>query len=231
MAKRPVFVPIKTPTALFEEVYVEFEWSPGFAPSQKKKNIESMHCAAKRQGLWPVLEVSTKSEEPLGQRLSAFNLRLCTSAGAITIESAYQGSKVFAGGGPYVDLYEAESRAAKKDPRTRSSGPLVGFSFFGDDWPTEPVNAFYDWLYMSALRPHQEYLKRLFAYKGFTDVEFNPERSVNCQARTCAILVSLLRLEILDDALASKETFLRTIARGASPTVRPPDLVQKQLRL
>jgi hypothetical protein len=36
-------------------------------PSQKKKNIVELHEAAARAGYAPVLEVSTKSEEKVGQ--------------------------------------------------------------------------------------------------------------------------------------------------------------------
>ena len=59
------------------------------------------------------LEVSTKSNEKLGQRLSAFNLKIDTKIGEITIESAFQGSKVFEHGGPYTDIYKKDSRDAK----------------------------------------------------------------------------------------------------------------------
>jgi hypothetical protein len=53
---------------------------------------------------------------------------------------------------------------------------------------------FYDWLYLSALYEHREGLRNhIFHYAGFTDIEFNPERSINCQARSCVLLVSLMK--------------------------------------
>lgn len=76
------------------------------------------------------------------------------------------------------------------------------------------MTAFYDWLYLSALQTHQEFLKRLFAYKGFTDIEFNPERSINCQARSCALLVALLRLDSLNEALRSQQDFIEATSSG-----------------
>ena len=117
MASRPVFTALGDPSHLVREIPVQFAWNPGFAPVQKKKNIVAMHEAAKSRGLTPLLEVSTKSEEKLGQRLSAFNLKIQTEIGEISIESAYQGSKVFKAGGPFTDIYAKDSRSAKKDER------------------------------------------------------------------------------------------------------------------
>lgn len=229
MASRPVFTAMGDPAHLVKEVAVDFSWNPGFAPVQKKKNISAMHEAARKKGLFPLLEVSTKSEEKLGQRLSAFNLRINTEAGEISIESAYQGSKVFKAGGPYTDIYEMDSRSAKRDERLKNSGDLIGFNFFGQKWPLIPKTAFYDWLYLSALLPHKDYLRRLFDYAGFTDIEFNPEKSINCQARTCALLISLLRLDCLDDALRSQSDFIAMVATDSFNQRHSTDLRQKVL--
>lgn len=211
---------------LVEETPVDFAWNPGFAPVQKKKNVEALHRAAQVRGLSPLLEVSTKSEELLGQRLSAFNLKVSTEAGEISIESAYQGSKVFKLGGPYTDIYRMDSWSAKKDQRLKNSGPLIGFDFFGQKWPLIPKTAFYDWLYLSALAPHQEFLKRLFLYEGFTDIEFNPEKSINCQARTCALLVSLIKLDALSAALRSQADFISIVASDSFKQAHSADLRQ-----
>ncbi len=180
-------------------------------------------------GLFPLLEVSTKSEEKLGQRLSAFNLKVSTTIGDISIESAYQGSKVFKAGGPFTDIYGMDSRSAKQDERLKNSGPLLGFDYFGQKWPLIPKTAFYDWLYLSALEPHQEFLKRLFDYKGFTDIEFNPDKSINCQARTCALLVSLLKLGALNDALRSQGDFIAVVASDSFNQAHSADLRQRVL--
>ena len=57
------------------ETAVEFTWFAGMAISQKQKSIQSLHEAAKRRlGDVPILEISSKSPDPLGVRLSAFNL-------------------------------------------------------------------------------------------------------------------------------------------------------------
>jgi hypothetical protein len=229
MVKRPVFVPLIKHDHLVDEVEVEFSWSPGLAPAQKKKNIIAFHKSAEEKGLYPLLEVSTKSDELLGQRLSAFNLKIKTDDGDISIESAFQGSKVFEEGGPYTDLYKKDSRKAKKDTRIRTSGKLIGFNFMRIDWPLIPKTAFYDWLYLKALQSHQEYLQKLFKYKGFTDIEFNPKKSINCQARTCALLVSLMKLDFLDYALSSQNTFINIIKTDSLQKNHSSDLRQGRL--
>ncbi|MCE5991361.1 hypothetical protein LVV80_04940 [Pseudomonas sp. KCA11] len=229
MASRPVFSAVGTPEHLVHETLVSFSWNPGFASVQKKKNVTAMHAAAKSQGLFPLLEVSTKSELELGRRLSAFSLKIHTEIGEISLESAFQGSKVFEGGGPYVDIYEGDAWAAKKDERLKTSGALVGFNFFGQEWPLVPKTAFYDWLYLSALQPHQEFLKRLEYFRGFTDIEFNPQRSINCQARTCALLVSLIKLNALDDALRTQGDFIAVVASDSFKQNHSADLKQSLL--
>ena len=229
MAKRPVFIPFFKYDHLVDEIDVDFKWSPGFAPVQKRKNVFALHNAAKMRGLFPLLEVSTKSDELLGRRLSAFSLTIETEIGPVSIESVYQGSKVFEKGGPYRDLYEKDSRQAKKDPRVRESGRLTGFNYFGQNWPLVPKTAFYDWLYLNALQPHKIYLEKLFKYKGFTDIEFNPQKSINCQARTCALLVSLLKLSCLDYALTSQRIFIDIVSTDSLRKNHSLDLQQRQL--
>jgi hypothetical protein len=207
MAERPVFVPVEQGSRLVDEVPIVFEWNPGMAPSQKKKNVEALHRAAEKRGLTPLLEISSKSEREVGRKLSAFSLEIDLGDVRTTIESAYQGSKVFERGGPYVDLFYSTSRDAKKDLRLKESGKLTGFRFQGEDFPLSPTTAFYDWLYISALFPHRDWLKRLQRCAGFTDIEFNPERSLNCQARSIATFISLEKRNLLDRAMLSFENF------------------------
>ncbi|MCY4210730.1 MAG: hypothetical protein OXE97_06775 [Gammaproteobacteria bacterium] len=230
MAKRPVFFSNGRERLVKEEL-VDFRWNPGFAPIQKKKNVSALHEAAEKKGFSPLLEISTKSEETLGQRLSAFNLKIATDIGEISLEAAYQGSKVFASGGPYTDIYRKDGRGAKKDIRVRTSGELVCFKFFEDEWPLEPKTAFYDWLYITALEPYQEFLRRLFDYKGFTDIEFNPGKSINCQARACALLVSLLKFGLLNEALLSQRDFIDITSSDSVEKNHPTESQQRNLPL
>ena len=230
MAIRPVFIPAPDKSRLVEERDIEFHWHKGMAPSQKKKNVAELHQSAAQRGLSPLLEVSTKSDELLGQRLSAFNLKVELDNGTtIPLESAFQGSKVFERGGPYHDIYGLDGRSAKRDDRIASSGPLVGFNFEGLELGLEPKTAFYDWLYLRSIYPHREFLKRLQKYKGFTDIEFNPERSINCQARSCATFVALDLLDLLDDAMRSTNRFIELLQPGA--LLQPHSFADRQSAL
>jgi len=212
MANRPVFV-TSTDKYLVEEHSIEFKFFNGFSVSQKQKSIASLHEAFAKVSSKKILEVSTKADSKLGWALSAFNLQVDFKEGrTISMECAFQGSKVFENGMQYSDLYYGESLAAKKDPRIRTSGNLKCFTYAGEEWGLEPKTAFYDWLYMSALfRHHPDIIEQLLEYEAFTDIEFNPKRSINCQARTCAMLVSLVRLGKLEEALSSPKRFIEVV--------------------
>lgn len=191
MATRPVFVPEMGGKSLVSEIPIDFKWNPGMAPSQKKKNIVALHEAAKQRGLYQLLEISSKSEEEVGRRLSAFSLKLDVGETNAYLECVYQASKVFREGGPYLDLLFVSPREAKKDPRLRNSGDLIRFELEGKHFPLSPKSAFYDWLYIKALVPHLDWIRKRVPYRGFTDIEFNPKRSINCQARAFAELIAL----------------------------------------
>jgi hypothetical protein len=215
MAERPVFVPRCEGSLLVDEVPVAFTWHRGMAPSQKRKNIAALHSMAAQRGLAPLLEISSKSESELGRRLSAFRLTCDVEGREATVECVFQGSKVFEHGGPFHDLYWMDSRIARNDVRLKESGRLIGFRMGGKDYPLSPTTVFYDWLYFNALLPHQKWLTRLHQCAGFTDIEFNPERSLNCQARSCAIFVSLHKRGLLNRAEQSFDVF-RTMMQSAS---------------
>ena len=193
MAKRPIFLSTNNHNKLFEEREIEFKFYNGFSPTQKAKSIKSLHESAKRSGIENILEVSTKSSSKLGWKLSAFNLKVDFEDREISLESAFQGSKVFEGNIQYKDLYDKKSIEAKKDIRLKNSGEIIGFNFQGEFWENEPKTAFYDWLYINALNKRDDIKEELLEYSAFSDIEFNPKKSINCQARSCAIFVSLVR--------------------------------------
>jgi hypothetical protein len=234
MAERPIFIPVVDGPTLVSTRYIEFHWFAGMAPSQKQKSVDSLHAAAiKQPGISKVLEVSSKSREELGVALSAFNLTFTTLRHnrTFSVECAYQSSKVFENGGPYTDLLGMTSREAKKDERLRESGRLIGFRFFGTDWGLEPQTAFYDWLYINALKKHPRVTEQLLEYSAFTDIEFNPERAINCQAYSVALYISLHRRRLLEEATSSKESFLETVRAAAISNARQDETVQAGFRL
>ena len=214
MAERPVFIPVDEGNQLVSEKNISFSWHPGMAPSQKKKNISELHESAKKLGITPILEVSTKSEEKLGFLLSAFNLKVAMrNSSIITLESAFQGSKCFQDGGPYNDLYGKTGSEIKKDERIKNSGDLSGFSFDGQEWELEPRTSFYDWLYIQAVYRQSNLGQNLENYNAFSDIEFNPRKSFNCQARSCALYVSLMKRQILENVIGDRRLFLEILGR------------------
>ena len=163
-----------------------------------------------------VLEISNASSEKIGKALSAFNLRLRSKElsekfgiDSATIECIFQGSKVFEQGGPYDDLYTKTSLEAKKDPRLRNSGRLVGFSFMGRGFPTTPKTAFYDWLYHCALFQNKDLWEQARKYDAFTDVMFDPDRSLNCQAAALARINTMFRNGKLDNGMLRFDDFVK----------------------
>ena len=146
-----------------------------------------------------ILEISTKSKEILGQRLSAFNLELVDGIVSCTVESAYQGSKIFELGGPFTEIYNFSSVEAKQDPRLLTSGKLVGFEYNSHRFAVRDNPNFYDYLYIKAL-VNSKNLVELNSFDVFTDFAFSTNfsspkgSSRNCQARSFAIFIGLSRV-------------------------------------
>jgi hypothetical protein len=201
MASRLCFIstPVES-SSLFQEIEVDFDYFPGFSLSQKQKSVDSLHCSinAAFPGL-KLLEVSTKSKNSLGNMLSAFHLKLShpVCGNEYPLENVFQSSKLFENGKQYLDLLNIHPGKAKKDLRLRNSGKLVGFRFNDIEWPLDPPSMFYDWLYIEAVRNKEDLLNELKEYDAFTDIEFNHHKSLNCQARSAAVVVSLLRKSML----------------------------------
>lgn len=197
MAKRKTFV--VSLNDIFEEKEIDFVFYSGFSITQKQKSIESLHNAIKE--LYydaEILEISSKSPIELGRKLSAFNLKL----DGIALENIFQSSKVFEYGGPYEDLLSKTPIEAKKDPRIKDSGRIIGFKYQGINYPTIPKTLFDDWIYCQALYSDKELMSSIINYDFFTDIEFNHEKSLNCQARSAAIFVSLYQKGLLEECLA-----------------------------
>lgn len=171
----------------------DFEWNGGFAVSQKQKNIAALHNAIMKKRGENALEISTKSLDEMGRSLSAFNLRL----DGVLLECVFQSSKVFEKGGPYRDLLDVSPKEAKRDERLKTSGKLTAFEYGSQRWDLEPKTAFYDYIYVkSALSTFTvgQLRETLDQYVWFTDIEFNPNKSINSQARSVALLKALITL-------------------------------------
>lgn len=232
VASRPIFAPSSSGKLLVETHYVSFEWFPGMAKTQAQKSIMSLHENAKRQfNFSKVLEISSKSLDDLGVSLSAFNLMIRTPRGdEYSLECAYQSAKVFERGGPFKDLRHMRSIDAKRDARLLQHGNLVKFSIYGVDWALQPRTAFYDWLYINALHRHPELVEQVLNYRAFSDIAFNPERSINCQAYAAALYVSMHDRGLLtSDVLKDKEAYLAVVDTGMVSNAHENTAVQKRI--
>jgi len=212
MANRIFFLSRPSGDLVYEEISIEFKYYPGFALSQKQRSVKDMHDSIlKLNPSMKVLEISTKSDNPLGARLSAFNLKYIDNVTGREhpIENVFQSSKVFMNGGPFRDLLNRHPGEAKRDLRLKESGPLIEFNLDGVVWDVEPKSMFYDWIYIFSLSKNKELSDMIMKYNAFTDIEFNPKRSLNCQARSAAIFVGLVNRGILEDVLNDKDKFAK----------------------
>lgn len=221
MATRPIFMPNYQKISnndiaidnLVQIKNIDFTWQSGLSITDKQKSIASLHENAKKiDGVNHVLEISTRSTEKLGVALSAFNLKIRTTKNnEIPVECIYQSSKLFQGNIQYLDLLHKSPAEAKKDERLKSSGEIIAFRPFGKqekEWNVNPISAFYNWIYINALMQHSEYHKQLLNYQAFTDIEFNPKKSLNCQAYATALFCSLYKNELLDEIMQTPQRFL-----------------------
>ena len=208
MAHRPVFLPLYHGPRLVEERIFSIKWAPGFSETQKRKNIHSLHSQARLHGIRRVLEISSKSDTRVGKRLSAFSLKIHLEEGTFPLESVYQGSKVFQQSGPFTQIFEMAPRDAKKYIRSLECGTLTEFRLSGQSYPLSPKNAFYDWLYIRSIRDHADWIEKNVDYDAFTDIEFNPIKQVNCQARAFSEYLSLMKRGILNAAADDFDYFV-----------------------
>jgi hypothetical protein len=66
----------------------------------------------------------------------------------------------------------------------------------------------YDWLYVNSILTNRRITDRIREFNAFTDIEFNPEKSKNCQAHSVAMAVGVLRAGIDQTIPIDRETFL-----------------------
>ncbi|WP_105993960.1 DarT1-associated NADAR antitoxin family protein [Staphylococcus simulans] len=211
MANRYVYY-IDNQSLKFMKENITFRWYPGFAKKQKQKSVVSLHEAF--LSCFPtstLLEVSSKSTNSVGVQASAFNLSIQTVKGhTFTVEQLFQSSKVYkkAGRHNYMLRDGYTSREMKlKLKQVDSNDVMISYHCFGRDFKLEPKTLFYNWLYVNALTQNEKIANEILKYDAFTDIEFNPKRSYNCQAEACSIYVSLVKRGLLNKALENLESF------------------------
>lgn len=207
MAVRPAYIPKNSPP-FYETVNIEFTWNSGFAISQKQKNISAIHAGF--QVMHPnanLLEISSKSTQELGKRLSAFSLKKYVPQleRSIPVENVYQSGKVFEFGGPFTDLMLVSPKEARRDERLKESGKLIRFEFNNQKFSLVPKSLFYDYIYINAILESKELAESILKFDGFTDIEFNPQKSISTQAKSAAVFVALSQLGLLDKVTDCKQ--------------------------
>lgn len=209
MAIRPFFQIGNGISNFYQENSTNFDFFSGFAITQKRKSIKSLHeSILTKNPNARILEVSRRSENELGIQLSAFNLMFEYSPKVfIPVENVFQSSKVFFNGKQYLDLLHVSPSEAKTDERLKNSGNLVEFKLKNESWDISPSTMFYDYIYLSALKKREKLCEELMQFDTFTDIEFNPQKSINCQARTVAIFVTLNKYGLFDKFISDKELF------------------------
>ena len=192
--------------------YVDINISVDYRQPHKEKNVIQLHNKFyKLYANEKILEVSTKSQNELGRKLSAFNLRYSINNKEYPLECIFQSSKVFEKGGPYSEFLLMKPWEVKRDKRLRNSGNLIGFKLNEVDYELEPKTLFYDWIYVNALYRRPDLYKKVIEYNAFSDIEFNPQRAINCQAKSVALFVTLYRRNILEEALSNIDIFKKYV--------------------
>ena len=207
MAEKSVFIS-KVEYPFFEEVHVNIDWFGGFALSQKRKCQIGLHQNFLME--YPkekILEISSSSLMSLGAKLSAMHLNKRTLKGITTVESAFQSSRIYGDGakriGPFTEYRFLPGRECKKLVKEAAKEmhsyqyELDGLTFYA---PAHHISQFYDFLYLNALlEPENEEVKNKLLqekYTAFTDLA---TKSLNCQARSAAIFVGLVRAGMIDE--------------------------------
>ena len=168
MAVRPIFISTGDIEKPFIKKDISFKWISGMSYSQKCKRRDSLaNEISKLYDIKRWLEISTKSDKDIGVKLSALNLILKTSTGSDSVENIYQSSKVI------------------------DDGKIVSFKYNDCIFENEPTGMFYDYIYMYAFLQNKDLIHDFIQYDIFSDIEFNPNKSLNTQARAAAIFKTL----------------------------------------
>lgn len=208
MASRIGFVSIGSKVG--ERLY-DFEWVAGLSLSQNQKNIRTLHSVIKKSGIDNVLEVSRKSEDEVGRKLSAFNLMLEVNGIKSSVEGYYHGSKVFNGNIKLEDCIKMNPKDSKryvKEKIENNNLKLSGFEFNGKKFDLDSKSMCYDYIYILALNQNEELSNEILKYDCFTDIAYNQTKSIACQARTCALFKYLKNKGLVDSFIKNPKKFV-----------------------
>lgn len=179
-----------------------------FALSQKRKCQIGLHQNFLME--YPkekILEISSSSLVSLGAKLSAMHLSKRTLKGITTVESVFRSSRIYSDGikriGPFPEYRFLPGRECKKLVKEAAKEmhsyqyELDGLTFYA---PVHHISQFYDSLYLNALlEPENEEVKNKLLQENYTAFTDLATRSLNCQARSAAIFVGLVRAGLIDE--------------------------------
>lgn len=233
MAIRPIYLP-QNQRPFFRKNDVDFKWFPGLSTSQKQKSIDSLHQSAKEcLHISKILDISSKSKVQEGNQLSAFHLNAYTKDNHYihedySVEVVFQTSKVFNDTLHSVDLLGSDVLSVRKSIREREQQGLTGFMLEGIEWGLNPIGAFYNFLYIRSLLRQIALSEKITEYDGFTDIAFNPKKSLNCQAEATAMLVGIINhynhdLSYVYELFDSQKLFLNVVY-GVNETTTDRDM-------
>lgn len=117
--EKSVFLVPSNKNKLYEEIDISIRWLYNLKNVTNEMAVNAVHKGVHKEGVeGDVLEISTASSKEVGKRLSAFSLKYPLNGKLISLESVYQGSKLFKDDdktiGPFTELFEKTPAEAKK---------------------------------------------------------------------------------------------------------------------
>ena len=174
-----------------------------FVPLTKPPFVAERHGEAGPPENLRVLEISSRSRDPLGRSLSAMFLKEPQSGHPV--EAVYQAAKCYGDSGP-AEVLNDGFRSKTRDRDRAGTGRLRGFDQGGTFWPSETGTQFYDKLWMVSARAAGVGATE---HNAFTDMFHQRGRSMACQARTMAMMQGMIKarcLDAIDDPVRFSET-------------------------
>ena len=193
-----------------------------------RQNVHMLHEYISSQCGRTPLQISSAAngKQEILRKLSAFNLHLQVNkiynhrhrGDEINrpVECLYQGSKIFTHSGPFYDLYQKSPRDVKAFVKGKNKDGIIGFSLFscGDEWPSNPMKCFYNWLYLNAVfncsfnnSPVCKNMVSAIDRIVISDI-FEGEVTCNTQAYSLALFLTLHKNNVLEPLLRDKYSFI-----------------------
>lgn len=203
---------ISTKGGIEERTY-NFEWFMGCSIAQLRRSIRSLHSEIRKSGYDKVIEVSTKSEDEIGRKLSPFNLMVSINGERLPVESYYHGSKVFDDSGVNVRLTECEhmkpckTKQFVRETVKERNLKLVGFETNDKKFELSSKGMCFDYLYILGLTQNEDLADYIMKKDVFTDLMFKREKGIGCQARSCALYKYLRTNGLVEQFISNPHEF------------------------